>query len=497
MGIIHVAGLGPGAIASIPYGTVEMLEQGMPVYLRTARHPSVDFLLQRKMPFQSLDNFYEQADNFSSLYERIVEFLIREADRLQEVVYLVPGHPGVAERSVQLLREAAKSGEVEVHFGAGQSFVDDLLLRLGVDPVEGLLLLDATALRGDMLLPKAHTIIMQLYNQAVASETKVLLSEVYGDEWEVTIASAVGIDGLERIQKVPLYELDRTPGIDHLTTLYIPPLRGDSVFGEWSELVEIVAKLRSPDGCPWDREQTHTSLRPYVIEEAYEVAQAIDEGNVDELVEELGDVLLQVLLHSQIGRDEGDFQVRDVIHVLCAKLIRRHPHVFGEASVVTAGDVVNNWGEIKKTEKAQMAHSLLDVVKKGQSPLKESNELQKKAAKVGFDWPEIAPVFAKIDEELCEFKEASNSEEQIKEFGDILFSVVNLGRHFGIDPEQALAYTNQKFRRRFLAIEQALASQNLDILKVELAILDEFWQNAKEKANSQQEIVGFKTNSEQ
>ena len=497
MGIIHVAGLGPGAIASIPYGTVEMLERGLPVYLRTARHPSVDFLLQRKMPFQSLDHFYEQADNFSSLYERIVEFLIREADRLQEVVYLVPGHPGVAERSVQLLREAAKSGEVAVHFGAGQSFVDDLLLRLGVDPVEGLLLLDATALRGDMLLPKAHTIIMQLYNQAVASDTKVLLSEVYGDEWEVTIASAVGIDGLESIQKVPLYELDRIPGIDHLTTLYIPPLHGDSIFGEWSELVEIVAKLRSPDGCPWDREQTHTSLRPYVIEEAYEVAQAIDEGSVDELVEELGDVLLQVLLHSQIGRDEGDFQIRDVIHVLCAKLIRRHPHVFGEASVVTAEDVVKNWSEIKKTEKAQMAHSLLDVVKKGQSPLKESNELQKKAAKVGFDWPEIAPVFAKIDEELCEFKEANTAKEQIEEFGDILFSVVNLGRHFGIDPEQALAYTNQKFRQRFLAIEQALVNRNLDISKVELAILDEFWQNAKEKANSQQEIVGFKTNSEQ
>ncbi len=484
MGIIHVAGLGPGAVASIPYGTVQLMEKGLPVYLRTARHPSANFLIQRDLPFVSLDSFYEEANDFSTLYDRIVEFLVAETDREKEIVYLVPGHPGVAERSVQLLQVAAQNGRVKMVYESGQSFIDDLLFKIGVDPVDGLLLLDATSLRGDMLQPKAHTIMMQLYNQAVASDTKVLLSEVYGDEWEVVIASSIGIAGQESIQKVPLFELDRIKGIDHLTTLYVPPLQAERLYGDWSELVNIVAALRSPNGCPWDKEQTHESLRPYVIEEAYEVAQAIDEGDVDALVEELGDVLLQVLLHSQIGFDEGDFQVRDVIRTLSAKLIRRHPHVFGEASAATAEEVVQHWEQIKKAEKSGQVLSLLDAVKKGQSPLKESHELQKKAAKVGFDWPDIEPVFAKLGEEISEFQEADTDEEKEKEFGDMLFSLVNLGRHFGIDPERALALTNQKFRRRFLHIEKELQRRNLDFSTVELAILDEFWQNAKEKANS-------------
>ena len=497
MGIIYVAGLGPGAIDNIPHGTVELVEKGLPVYLRTARHPSVEFLRQKGLSFKSLDNLYEEADSFSTLYGRMVEFLVAEADRLQQVVYLVPGHPGVAERSVELLREESEKGTVEVHFGPGQSFIDELLLKLGVDPIEGLLWLDATSLRADILQPRAHTVIMQLYNQAIASQVKVLLSEVYGDEWEVTVARSIGLAGQELLARVPLYELDRGVAIDHLTTLYVPPQRSEALYGEWSELVDIVAALRSPDGCPWDKEQTHGSLRPYVIEEAYELAQAIDEGNLDELIEELGDVLLQVLLHSQIGRDEGEFQVRDVIRTLSAKLIRRHPHVFGEASAATAQDVVRHWERIKSEEKGQAARSLLDEVKKGQSPLKESRELQKKAAKAGFDWPDAAPVFAKLDEELHEFKASESDEERIREFGDVLFSVVNLGRHYGIDPEQALAYTNQKFRRRFLHIEQELRRRNLEVSGVELAILDEIWQNAKEKADSKQENAGLGTNSEQ
>ncbi len=484
MGIIHIAGLGPGAIASIPYGTVLLMEKNFPIYLRTARHPSANFLIQRNLPFVSLDSFYEEANDFSSLYERIVDFLLSEADRESEIVYLVPGHPGVAERSIQLLQVAAQAKKVLLIYESGQSFIDELLFKVGVDPADGLLLLDATSLRKDMLQPRAHTMIMQLYNQAVASDTKMLLSEVYGDEWEVVIASSIGIDGQESLQKVPLFELDRTKEIDHLTTLYVPPLQSEGLYGEWSEVVNIVAALRSPDGCPWDKEQTHESLRPYVIEEAYEVAQAIDEGDVDELVEELGDVLLQVLLHSQIGLDEGEFQVRDVIRTLSAKLIRRHPHVFGDALATTAEEVVQNWEQIKKTENTAKPQSLLDKVKKGQSPLNESYELQKKAAKVGFDWPDLEPVFAKFDEEMLEFREAGTEEEQRKEFGDMLFSLVNLGRHYGIDPERALALTNQKFRRRFVHIEQELKRRNLDFSEVELAILDEFWQNAKEKANS-------------
>ena len=240
MGIIHVAGLGPGAVASIPYGTVQLVEKGLPVYLRTARHPSANFLIQRDLPFVSLDSFYEEANDFSTLYDRIVEFLVAVTDREKEIVYLVPGHPGVAERSVQLLQVAAQNGRVKMVYESGQSFIDDLLFKIGVDPVDGLLLLDATSLRTDMLQPKAHTIMMQLYNQAVASDTKVLLSEVYGDEWEVVIASSIGIAGQELIQKVPLFELDRIKGIDHLTTHPRTPQRVTPLY-HWLPLDYTVA----------------------------------------------------------------------------------------------------------------------------------------------------------------------------------------------------------------------------------------------------------------
>lgn len=322
MGVVHVAGLGPGAIASIPHGTVEMMDKGRPLYLRTERHPSVDYLRQKRLAYVSLDRFYEKAESFSSLYSQIANFLAEEANRLGEVVYLLPGHPGVAERSVQLLKALSAEGIVDVRMGTGQSFIDALLSSIDVDPVEGLLWLDAATLQINALQPRVHTVIMQLYNQDVASQVKVLLAEVYGDEWPVTVVRAAGIPGEESVRTIPLFELDRGVPIDHLTTLYVPPLNGTGLYGEWSELVDLVATLRSLNGCLWDKERTHASLRSYAVEEAYEVVHAIAKGDVDDLVEELGDLLLQVLLHSQIGCDRGEFQIRDVIRTLSAKLIR-------------------------------------------------------------------------------------------------------------------------------------------------------------------------------
>lgn len=498
MAIIHIAGLGPGGIGSIPYGTVQLLEQNrLPVFLRTAQHPSVDLLVERQIPFHSLDDVYEQAENFDDLYRAIVDYLLSEADKHREILYLVPGHPAVAEKTVQLLRAAAEAKKVELRFGPGQSFMDEMLQRLEVEPVEGLLVLDAITLKTSSLQPRVHTVLMQVYNKAVASDVKMTLAEVYGDEWEVVAVRAIGIPGEEHVIRLPLYELDRAVAFDHLTSVYVPPLQTSSeLYGEWSELVEIVATLRGPQGCPWDLEQTHASLRPYVIEEAYEVAQSIDEGNINELVEELGDLLLQVLLHSQVGRDEGFFEIRDVIRALSTKLIRRHPHVFGEGSAIDAREVVKNWEQIKKTEKQATQQSLLDRVKKGMSPLLEGYELQKAAAKVGFDWPDVMPVYAKLEEELEEFRQAKTTHEQIQEFGDVLFSLVNIGRHLGISPEHALTLTNQKFRQRFFHVEQEVNKMKMDISEVELAILEGFWQNAKEIANSQQEFADNKTNSD-
>ncbi|MHB1684572.1 MAG: bifunctional methyltransferase/pyrophosphohydrolase YabN [Bacilli bacterium] len=484
MGVIHIVGLGGGSVNSLPYGTLGLLGAGHPAYIRTVRHPVVSFLDREGITYTALDSFYETASSFAGVYEAMAGYLLGETDRHGEIVFAVPGHPAMAERTVRILAERAPSAGHQIVYGPGQSFLDDMLLRIGVDPVEGLLLLDADDVDGALLRPVLHTVIVQMYNTAKAMDVKAALAEIYGDVHEVVVARGVGLGDEESIRRIPLYELDRLDGIDHLTSLYVPPLRERSQrLGEWSELLQIVSTLRSPDGCPWDIEQTHQSLRPYVIEEAYEVAEAIDNSDVDALVDELGDLLLQVALHSQIGQDEGYFTVRDVTRALSEKLIRRHPHVFGDAEALDAEAVKANWQRIKSAEKPVAAERpyLLDRVKRAQPPLLESGALQAEAALVGFDWPDRKGVFAKIAEEIVELEQAVTVEDQLEELGDLLFSVVNLARRLNLDPERACRMANDKFRRRFNHVERQLEQRSLAFSEVALDILEEFWQNAKGK----------------
>jgi tetrapyrrole methylase family protein/MazG family protein len=252
----------------------------------------------------------------------------------------------------------------------------------------------------------------------------------------------------------------------------------------FSKLREIIAILRGPNGCPWDKEQTHESLKKYLIEETYEVIEAIDSGDIDHLVEELGDVLLQVMLHAQIGEDEGYFAIEDVIEGISAKMIRRHPHVFGNRIVEDSEEVLRNWQEIKKQEKGETEASLLDGVSKSMPNLLRAYEIQKKAAKVGFDWQEITPALEKVKEELEEFENEINKESLIdakKEFGDILFAFVNVARFLKIHPEEALFETNEKFIRRFRYIEEKVMESGKPIEDYSLEELDRFWDEAKLK----------------
>lgn len=246
----------------------------------------------------------------------------------------------------------------------------------------------------------------------------------------------------------------------------------------------VIRKLRGPDGCPWDRKQTHESLKKYLIEECYEVLEAIDEEDPDHLVEELGDVMLQVLLHAQIGEDDGLFTIDDVIRGITAKMIRRHPHVFGEVSVRDEADVMVNWEEIKKQEKQADDKSLLDDIPKPLPALSKANKLQKKAAKTGFDWSNVQDIWDKVQEEMKEFSsEISEAEQHSKkmkeEFGDLLFALVNIGRFYKIEPEEALAMTNAKFYRRFTYIEQSAKRMGKDLESMTLEEMDELWNEAK------------------
>ncbi len=249
-------------------------------------------------------------------------------------------------------------------------------------------------------------------------------------------------------------------------------------------LLKIMEKLRSPEGCPWDREQTHTTLKRYLIEEAYEVLEAVDSGDPELLAEELGDVLLQVVFHAQIAKEMGTFTMDDVINGICEKLIRRHPHVFADTEVESVGEVMRNGEAIKGMEKqGKKRTSILDGVPREFPALMRAEKIQKKAAKVGFEWEDIHGAFAKLEEELAELRMALSSEDQDKiqdEFGDVLFALVNVARYAKVDPEMALREATSKFIQRFQFIEEQARAAGRSLHEMSLAEMDAIWDAAKD-----------------
>ena len=248
-------------------------------------------------------------------------------------------------------------------------------------------------------------------------------------------------------------------------------------------LTAIMEKLRSDQGCPWDREQTHQSLTRYLIEEAYEVIDAIEQQDPQALAEELGDVLLQIVFHAQIASENGQFTMDDVLKAVCEKMIRRHPHVFADTEINSVEDVLSNWEAIKKREKAnQDRKSLLDGIPKHLPALLRAEKIQSKAAKVGFDWNDISGTIAKLEEEIEEFKQAvaaANHEDMEAEIGDLFFSLVNVCRFLNINPERALNLTTNKFIRRFQYMEKQAALNNRELNTMSLAEMDQLWETAK------------------
>jgi tetrapyrrole methylase family protein/MazG family protein len=243
-------------------------------------------------------------------------------------------------------------------------------------------------------------------------------------------------------------------------------------------LEKIVAKLRAPDGCPWDRAQTHASIKPYLIEEAYEVLQALDDENSEKLCEELGDLLLQILLHAQIAREAGEFEIRDVVKSIATKLIRRHPHVFGKSKAANADEVALEWEELKQNERKK-DDSLLSSVPKGLPALSYSHSIQRRVAGIGFDWKEYEGILDKLVEELGELQRADTRQEKIHEFGDVLFAMVNAARWQGVDLEEALRLANERFSRRFRYMEEACRKRGISLRDLSFEEQNALWDEAK------------------
>ncbi len=479
--MIKVVGLGPGSVESLTIGTLEILKGDKKVYLRTEKHPTVDYLKSMGIKFETYDNKYEEYNNFDDVYRSIAEDLIGKHGVYGDIIYGVPGHPLVAETSVKLLIKLCDKNNINIEIMPAVSFIDAVIQSLKLDPIEGLKIIDAFDIKNQILDKRVGLLITQVYNISIATDVKLALLEYYKDDMKIYFVRAAGVKGLESIREIKLYELDRQKDIDYLTSIYIS--KDLEATKDFYDLVGVINTLRDEDGCAWDKQQNHESLKKYLIEECYEVLEAIDTKDEDNLIEELGDVLLQVVFHSQIGKEEGYFNINDVIKGVTNKMINRHPHIFEVVESKNSKQVLESWENIKIKEKGFSNYTdTLKHVPKNLPGLMRAEKVQQKAAKVGFDWDCVEPAMEKVLEELREVRDVYKGDNRVKiveEVGDLVFSTVNVARLLDIDPEFAVNYTIDKFIDRFQYIEENARNKGLDLKGMLLAEMDELWNESK------------------
>ena len=474
---IVVVGLGPGDPGLVTAGTLAIINDSPVRFLRTIHHPSAHLVPDPS----TFDHLYESAPSFDDVYNQIVDTLVAAAQEHGEVLYVVPGSPLILERSVAHL--LARS-DIDVVVHPAVSFLDSAWRALRIDPVEtGVRLVDghvfaeaAAGITGPMLVAHTHA-------NWVLSDIKLTVDDPSPDT-EVVLLHHLGLPD-EQIVRTTWFEMDRTLDADHLTSLYIPHL-STPVAAEMAQFHELARTLRNE--CPWDMEQTHASLVRYLIEETYEVVDAIsrldanDPSTDIDFIEELGDLLYQVEFHAAIAEEQGRFTMADVARTVHDKLVSRHPHVFGDVSVSSSQDVESNWEEIKRAEKPERTGPFDGVVAAAPA-LSFATKVQQRASRIGFDWADADGPMKKVIEELEEVREAalgSDPESTMAEVGDLLFAVVNVARHLDIDPESALRSAVLKFRNRVDAVSGLALTQGRDIANLTLAELDELWEVVKQ-----------------
>jgi len=481
---LTLLGLGPGDQKLLTQEATQLLGNLSEIYVRTRQHPAVAGF-PATLQVHSFDDLYEQYASFTDVYAHIIDQVLELARRPGGVVYAVPGHPFVAEATCPEIARRARQQDIPVRIIEGLSFIEPTLTALNLDPLPHLAIVDALELATAHVPPfppDAPALIAQIHSRMVANEVKLTLMETYPDEHPVKLVHAAGTSQL-LIEDLPLHAIDQSEAIGLLTSLYVLPLEKGSSFEAFQE---IIAHLRAPDGCPWDREQTHQTLRSNLLEETYEALEAIDANTPTQMQEEFGDLVLQVTLQAQIANEYGEFNIAQVFKSIYDKIVRRHPHVFGDWKVEGVEKVLQNWEMLKADERASIhkenggvEKGLLDGVALALPALSQAEEIQRRAARVGFDWPDIQGVVEKIDEECHELFSAADLSHRADELGDLLFAVVNLARHFDIDAESALRETNTRFRNRFAHIEHAAHAKGKSVNDLSLDEMENYWQEAK------------------
>ena len=480
---IVLLGLGPGDPHFLTREALEWLEQVDEIYLRTKDHP-VATLLPDKIYCHSFDPVFGSDLSPEQVIEKIVLTVLQLGERTQGVTYAVPGHPMTADATCSGIIQRARAAGIPVKIIAGISLLEPTLQALSLDPQTQITLIDALALTkldSPSFPPSQPVLITHVTSPDAVSRLMSILLTVYPERHKVDLIHDVGTEN-ELVEHFPLGEIDQSTHLGSCSSLFCPPLPFGSAFEDFQQ---IIAQLRSPEGCPWDREQTHASLKPYLIEESYEALEALDLEDMPSLKEELGDILLQIVLHAQIGIENSEFRMTDVMQFISDKMIRRHPHVFAGGDARDVAGVIHKWEEIKANERKDNGNpekkGMLDGIPANLPALVQSQHIQQRAQRIGFDWPEINGVIKKIYEELDELKQAQTPEERISEAGDVLFAVVNLARWLDVDAESALRESNRRFKKRFAYIEQAAEDQGKTLDDLSFTQMDALWDEAKLK----------------
>lgn len=483
--MLYIVGLGPGDEGSITPRALDVMAGCSSVLLRTARVKCADFLSQR-IKFSSLDELYEECEDFDSLCAAIAGRVLGEAQRC-DTAYVVSD---VAEATVGAVMRAARgmgkdAPRIEIVPGVPACGAATAGLAGEFQ------IADASCWESVHINPRMPLIIRELDSRLLAGEIKLRLMDRYPSDAKVTFFAS-SVQGESHSYEIPLEQLDRQARYDHTVCARVEKLDlgelSDRVMSEDGEthfdfehLVEIVRALRAPNGCPWDREQTHESLRHSLIEECYEVLECIDKDDSDHLYDELGDLLMQVVMHAQIAAEHGEFTIDDVTHAICRKMIFRHSHIFGSDSAADSREVLRLWEERKRREKGLRTTSeAMADVGDNLPALMRADKVQSKAKQVGFDWNDPREALAKVREEADEVESALAGDGDLgEELGDMLFACVNVARLSGFDSELALRAATGKFMDRFTRMERAILDDGKKLPEMTLEEMDEYWNRIK------------------
>lgn len=447
--------------------------------LKKARHAS-QVILQTRMgqaldeaaiAYETLDSLYEAADDFDALTDAASEKLLQD-----NTLFIVLGDICRNIIAVKAVKQVIQDGGQVTVISDGNPALCTALAAGVADGTHGVISFSASSYT-QAWDTSVVVVIDEIDSRFKASELKLSLSRVYNDEHAVFLT-----DTRSNLGKIiPLCLLDAEPSYGYYTSVVVPSgsLEQKRRY-TFADLVSVMERLRSRTGCPWDKEQTHESLKRYLVEESYEVLEAIDDRDMDALYDELGDVLLQVVFHARIAQQQGEFDIFDVTTAICAKMISRHTHIFGSAVASSPDDVVKNWEQIKKGEKGQRSQTeVLQDVPKSMPALMRSGKVQHKAAHVGFDFSDADQAFDKLYEEIDEVRQSKDNDALAEECGDLLFSAVNVVRLLGIEPETVLQKATDKFIARFEIVERLAIEQHIDMRSCGINKLDELWDKAK------------------